>query len=204
MTTRWTLPNLLGLFRLAATPVLVALILLSFPGSGVLAFVLFVPAALSDLFDGWLARARGQVTTLGVFLDLTADKVLVAAVLIALAQAGLAAAWIVIVIVVRELVVAGVRQLAANAQLVVASEGLGKAKTVVTLVAIGALLLAFDARTGGPLATSGIGPLAHVAGGWLLVTAMILAVVSGIDYLVQAWPILSAEDGDEDETPPAT
>lgn len=204
MTTRWTLPNLLGLFRLAATPVLVALILLSFPGNGVLAFALFVPAALSDLFDGWLARARGQVTTLGVFLDLTADKVLVAAVLIALAQAGLAAAWIVIVIVVRELVVAGVRQLAANAQLLVASEGLGKAKTVVTLVAIGALLLAFDARTGGPLATSGIGPLAQVTGGWLLVTAMILAVMSGIDYLVKAWPILTAEDGDEDEAPPAT
>ena len=204
MTTRWTLPNLLGLFRLAATPVLVALILLAFPGSGLVAFVLFVPAALSDLFDGWLARARGQVTTLGVFLDLTADKVLVAAVLIALAQAGLAAAWIVIVIVGRELVVAGVRQLAANAQLLVASEALGKAKTVVTLVAIGALLLAFDARTGGPLATIGIGPLAHVTGGWLLVTAMILAVVSGIDYLVKAWPILTAQDLDEDEVPPAT
>ncbi len=199
MTTRWTLPNLLGLFRLAITPVLVAVVLLSFPGGGLLAFVLFVPAALSDLFDGWLARARGQVTTLGVFLDLTADKVLVTAVLIALAQAGLAAAWIVIVIVVRELVVAGVRQLAANAQLLVASEGLGKAKTVVTLVAIGALLLAFDARTGGPLATIGIGPLAHVTGGWLLVTAMILAVMSGIDYLVKAWPILSAEGQTEDD-----
>ena len=205
MTTRWTLPNLLGLFRLAATPVLVALILLAFPGSGLLAFVLFVPAALSDLFDGWLARARGQVTTLGAFLDLTADKVLVAAVLMALAEAGLAAAWIVIVIVVRELVVAGVRQLAAaNAQLLVASEGLGKAKTVVTLVAIGALLLAFDARTGGPLATIGIGPLAHVTGGWLLVTGMILAVVSGIDYLVKAWPILTAQGGDEDGAPSAT
>jgi CDP-diacylglycerol--glycerol-3-phosphate 3-phosphatidyltransferase len=105
--------------------------------------------------------------------------------------------------VVRELAVAGVRQLAANAQVLVASEGLGKSKTVVTLVAIGALLLAFDARTGGPLATIGIGPLAHVTGGWLLVTAMILAVMSGISYLVQAWPILTTEDRDKDEGPPA-
>jgi len=198
LTRLWTLPNLLGLFRLAITPVLVALVLLAFPGSGLLTFVLFVPAALSDLFDGWLARARGQVSTLGVYLDLTADKVLVAALLIALVHAGVAAAWIVIVIVVREFVVSGVRQVAANVQVVVASEGLGKAKTVTTLIAIGALLLALDAHTGGPLATSGIGPLAQVTGGWLLLAAMALAVVSGIDYLVKAWPILTAEDGDED------
>jgi len=198
LTRLWTLPNLLGLFRLAITPVLVALVLLPFPGGGLLAFVLFVPAALSDLFDGWLARARGQVSTLGGYLDLTADKVLVAALLIALVHAGVAAAWIVIVIVVREFVVSGVRQVAANVQVVVASEGLGKAKTVTTLIAIGALLLALDAHTGGPLATSGIGPLAQVTGGWLLLAAMALAVVSGIDYLVKAWPILTAEDGDED------
>lgn len=206
MTHPWTLPNLLGLFRLAATPVLVVLILLPFPGAGVLAFLVFVPAALSDLFDGWLARARGQVSTLGVFLDLTADKVLVAALLIALAQAGVAPAWIVIVIVVREFVVSGVRQVAANAQVIVVSDAMGKAKTVAVLVAIGALLLALDARTGGPLATTGIGALAHVTGGWLLVAALLLAVVSGIDYLVKAWPILVAESqaGRDGAKPPPT
>lgn len=207
VTRLWTLPNLLGLFRLAITPVLVALVLLPFPGGGLVAFLLFVPAALSDLFDGWLARARGQVSTLGVFLDLTADKVLVSALLIALAQAGVAPAWIVIVIVVRELVVSGVRQVAANAQVIVVSEAMGKAKTVTVLVAIGALLLALDARTGGPLATTGIGPLAQVAGGWLVVAALLMALVSGIDYLVRAWPILVAEsraearDGADEPTP---
>jgi CDP-diacylglycerol--glycerol-3-phosphate 3-phosphatidyltransferase len=199
VTRLWTLPNLLGLFRLAITPVLVALVLLPFAGGGILAFILFVPAALSDLLDGWLARARGQVSTLGVFLDLTADKVLVAALLIALAQAGVAPAWLVIVIVVREFIVSGVRQVAANAQVIVASEAVGKAKTVTVLVAIGALLLALDARTGGPLATTGIGPLAQVAGGWLLLAAVLLALVSGIDYLIKAWPILVAEHRDEGE-----
>ncbi|HEU5322785.1 MAG TPA: CDP-alcohol phosphatidyltransferase family protein, partial [Methylomirabilota bacterium] len=95
MTRLWTLPNLLGLFRLAVTPLLVVLVLAPFPGAGLVAFALFVPAALSDQLDGWLARRRGQVTTLGAFLDITAAKVLVAALLSALAQAGVAPAWIV-------------------------------------------------------------------------------------------------------------
>ncbi len=150
--SRLTLPNLLGLFRLAATPVLVALILWPFPGAGFVAFVLYVPAALSDFVDGRIARARNQVTTFGVFLDLTADKVLVAGVLIALAQTDLVPAWLVIVILIRELVVGGVRQVAANEQIVVGSQLLGKAKTVVTMIAIAVLLLAFDAQTGGPMA----------------------------------------------------
>ena len=196
--SRLTLPNLLGLFRLAATPVLVALILWPFPGAGFLAFVLYVPAALSDFVDGRIARARNQVTTFGVFLDLTADKVLVAGVLIALAQTDLVPAWLVIVILIRELVVGGVRQVAANEQIVVGSQLLGKAKTVVTMIAIAVLLLAFDAQTGGPMASTDLGPALATTGAWLLFAGMILAVVSGLDYLRAAWPILAGED------PPAT
>ena len=198
-----TLPNLLGLFRLLATPVLAVLILWPFPGAGLLAFILFVPAALSDLLDGWLARSRGQVTTLGAFLDLTADKVLVAALLIALVQAGLAPAWLVIVILVREFLVGGVRQVAATEQLLVGSQIVGKAKTVVILVAIGFLLVAFDAQTGGPMATLGIGVLAEIVGTWLLLAGMALAVVSGVDYLSRAWPLLAGR-AEVDEGPPPT
>jgi CDP-diacylglycerol---glycerol-3-phosphate 3-phosphatidyltransferase len=190
-----TLPNLLGLFRLAATPVLVVLLLWPFPGSGFIAFLLFVPAALSDLFDGWIARSRGQVTTMGAFLDLTADKVLVAALLIALVEVGLAAAWLVIVILVREFVVGGVRQVAASEQLLVGSQLVGKAKTVVTLIGIGALLLAFDAHTGGPTPAY-LGLTGQVVGNWLLVAGMGLALVSGIDYVAKAWPVLRGGDDD--------
>lgn len=197
MTTLWTIPNALGLFRLAATPVLVALVLLHFPGAGLLAFALFVPAAVSDIFDGLIARARGQVSTFGVFLDLTADKVLVAGLLIALVPSGLAPAWLVIVLLVRELVVGGVRQMAASEQVVVAAQTLGKSKTLVNLVAIGILLLAFDARSGGPTAGIGIGPVLETVGGWLLVAALVLAVVSGIDYLRGAWPVLIGEEGSD-------
>ena len=185
-----TLPNLLGLFRLVATPVLVVLLLWPFPGSGFIAFVLFVPAALSDLFDGWIARSRGQVTTLGAFLDLTADKVLVSALLIALVEVELAAAWLVIVILVREFVVGGVRQVAASEQLLVGSQLVGKAKTVVTLIGIGALLLAFDAQTGGPTPPASVW-LPRAVGTWLLVAGMALALVSGIDYVAKAWPLLT-------------
>ena len=192
--SRLTLPNLLGLFRLAATPVLVALILWPFPGAGFVAFVLYVPAALSDFVDGRIARARNQVTTFGVFLDLTADKVLVAGVLIALAQTDLVPAWLVIVILIRELVVGGVRQVAANEQIVVGSQRLGKAKTVVTMIAIAVLLLAFDAQTGGPVASTDLGAALATAGAWLPFAGMILAVVSGLDYLRAAWPILAGED----------
>ncbi|RPH36758.1 MAG: CDP-diacylglycerol--glycerol-3-phosphate 3-phosphatidyltransferase [Chloroflexi bacterium] len=202
MTRLWTLPNLLGLFRLLATPVIAILILWPFPGSGLIAFVLFVPAAMSDLLDGWLARSRGQVTTLGAFLDLTADKVLVAALLIALVEAGLAPAWLVIVILVREFLVGGVRQVAATEQLLVGSQIVGKAKTVVTLVGIGFLLVAFDAQTDGPTAPLGIGVLAEIVGNWLLLAGMALAIVSGVDYLSRAWPLLAGRvDGDEGSPP---
>lgn len=191
MSQLWTLPNLLGLFRLAVTPILVVLVLWPVPGSGLLALILFVPAALSDFFDGWLARSRDQVTTMGAFLDLTADKVLVAALLVALVDAGLAEAWLVAVIVVREIVVGGVRQVAATEQVIVGAQLAGKAKTVVTLVAIGFLLAAFDAATGGPLAATGLGEMAETVGTWLLLAGTALAVVSGIDYVAKAWPVLT-------------
>lgn len=200
MSAVTTLPNLLGMFRLVATPVLVVLLLWPFAGSGFIAFVLFIPAALSDFFDGWLARSRGQVTTLGAFLDLTADKVLVSAMLIALVDVGLAAAWLVIVILVREFVVGGIRQVAASEQLLVGSQLMGKAKTVITLVGIGALLLAFDAETGGPTPAD-IGQAAETLGTALLIAGMALAIVSGVDYVAKAWPVLT---GRELEDPSAT
>jgi CDP-diacylglycerol--glycerol-3-phosphate 3-phosphatidyltransferase len=194
MSSLWTLPNLLGLFRLLATPVLVILVLWPFPGAGLIALVLFVPAALSDFFDGWLARSRGQVTTMGAFLDLTADKVLTGALLVALIVPGLAEAWLVAVIIVREFVVGGVRQVAATEQVIVGAQMAGKLKTVVTLVAIGFLLFAFDTLTGGPLTATGLGPEAETVGTWLLLAGMALAVVSGVDYLAKAWPLLAGTD----------
>lgn len=187
--------NLLGIARIAATPVVVALLLNGSPGLGIAAAFVFFLAGLTDFLDGWVARARGEVSPLGVFMDLTADKVLVGGVLVAMVEVGLLPTWIVATILVRELVIGGVRQMAAAGNVVIAAKALGKAKTMTTLVGMGVLLLARDALTGGPLATTGIGQEILAAGFWLMVIATVLTVVSGWDYLRGAWPLLRGRRG---------
>jgi CDP-diacylglycerol--glycerol-3-phosphate 3-phosphatidyltransferase len=182
--------NLLGIARIAATPVVIALLLIGTPGLGIAAAILFFVAALTDFFDGWVARARDEVSPLGVFMDLTADKVLVGGVLVAMVEVGLLPTWIVATIVVRELVIAGVRQAAAAEDVVIAARALGKAKTLTTLVGMEVLLLAHDALTGGPLAGTGMGEGIQAVGFWLMVLATALTLVSGWDYLRGALPLL--------------
>jgi phosphatidylglycerophosphate synthase len=91
--------------------------------------------------------------------------------------------------------VGGLRQVAASEQLLVGSQLVGKAKTVVTLIGIGALLLAFDVQTGGPTPVD-LGLAGQVVGTWLLVAGMALALVSAIDYVAKAWPVLRGGDDD--------
>lgn len=190
-----SLANMLGVARILATPIVVALVLIGSPGLGIIAVVLFFLAGVTDFLDGWVARARGEVSPLGVFMDLTADKVLVGGVLVAMVEVNLLPTWIVATILVRELVIGGVRQMAAAANVVIAARPLGKAKTLTTLVGMGVLLIAHDALTGGPLAATGIGAGAELAGFWLMVAATVLTVVSGWDYLRGALPMLRGEPG---------
>ena len=196
----WSLPNLLGIGRIAAAPVIAVLILAPFAGAGVAAFVLFAAASVSDILDGRIARAQGTVSRLGVFMDLTADKVLAAAVMIAMVQVGLLPTWIVALLIVREFVVQGVRAVAAASNHVMPARSLGKGKTFATSAGIGLLLLAYDAQTGGPLA-----PVAQAqpavlnlllgGGFWMMVAATVLSAASGVLYLRSALPILIARDG---------
>ena len=189
--TLWSLPNLLGIGRIVATPVVAALILAPFPGAGVVAFVLFAAAGFSDILDGRIARARGSVSRLGVFMDLTADKVLVAGVMIAMVEVALLPTWLAAVLIVREFVVPGVRAVAAASNLVMPARRLGKGKAFATLAGIGLILLAYDAVTGGPM--SGLPaaqPALALAGFWLVVIAAVLSAVSGVLYLRAAWPVL--------------
>ncbi|HEX7171026.1 MAG TPA: CDP-diacylglycerol--glycerol-3-phosphate 3-phosphatidyltransferase [Candidatus Limnocylindria bacterium] len=185
--------NLLGIARIAATPVVIALMLVATPGLGIVAFVIFAVAAWTDFLDGWVARRRGEVSPLGVFMDLTADKVLVGGVLVAMVEVGLLPTWMVATILVRELVIAGVRQMAAAENVVIAARPLGKAKTLTTLAGMALLLLAFDASTGGPMAGTGLGPTIEAIGRWTMVVATALTVVSGWDYLRGALPLLRGE-----------
>lgn len=190
-STVTSLPNLLGLLRIVSTPVVIALLLVDVAGTDLAAAAVFFVAGVTDIVDGRVARARRQVTPLGVFLDLAADKVLVAGVLVAMVEVGLVPAWLAATILVRELVVQAVRQLAAAESVVISARALGKAKTLATLGGMFILLLASDALTGGPLAATGSGWALERIGFWMLVAGMALAVVSGLAYLRAAWPILT-------------
>ena len=186
-----TLPNLLGIGRILATPVVIALLLVETAGSDLVAGVLFALAGATDFVDGRIARARGQVTALGTFMDLVADKVLVAGVLVAMVEVELVPTWIAATIIVREFVVQSVRQLAAADNVVIRAGQLGKAKTTLTLASLGFLFLAADGATGGPIAATDLGPFFALLGAWLLVAATAVTVVSGLEYLRAAWPILT-------------
>src|ERR1700730_13572208 len=135
------LPNLLTLSRLAAIPVLMVLLIARFPGHDELAAALFIVFSLTDTLDGQLARRRGTVSNLGTFLDPLADKLFVLSVLIVLVQEGLVAAWVVVVIFARELLITLLRTVGASQGQVLAAAPLGKTKTVTQVAAVTLLIL---------------------------------------------------------------
>ncbi len=171
----WNLPNTITVVRTAVVPVLVGFPLYSgAAGSRVVAW-LFILAAVGDLVDGWLARRGQQVTKIGKLLDPLADKLLVATALIVLVSMGRIPplfVWMVVVIVGRELAVTGLRGLASAEGQVMAAGTLGKAKTTLQNIAIGALL--FPDPT--------IGLPAHAIGLCFLALATVLTLVSGWAY----------------------
>ena len=135
-------PNILSLARLLVTVPLVVLILINTPAAYLWATALFAAGSITDTLDGRIARRYKLVSNLGVFLDLTADKVYVAAALVAFTQVAVVPAWITIVIITREFIVSGLRSLAAAQGVVIPAGRWGKQKTLLTLVAMGGILLA--------------------------------------------------------------
>jgi CDP-diacylglycerol--glycerol-3-phosphate 3-phosphatidyltransferase len=119
------IPNALTLSRLVAIPPLMVLLLVRFPGHDQLAAALFIVFSLTDTLDGQLARRRGTVSDLGKFLDPLADKLFVLSVLIVLVQEGLVAAWVVVIIFSRELIITILRSVAAAQGRVIAAAPLG-------------------------------------------------------------------------------
>jgi CDP-diacylglycerol--glycerol-3-phosphate 3-phosphatidyltransferase len=201
-------PNILSLGRLMATVLIFIFVLINQPWSYLVSFVLFVLASVTDFFDGYIARRYKVSSSLGVFLDLTADKVLVSAILIAMEQVGFVPAWIVFVIVAREFLVSGLRSIAATKGHVIPAGMWGKQKTFITLIAMSALLLAKGLGANQlslfPLVLD-FGSHTLTFGDWLLFVAdilLVLAVIwtafSGIEYTIGALPIFRSGD---DKTP---
>jgi CDP-diacylglycerol--glycerol-3-phosphate 3-phosphatidyltransferase len=142
------LPNYLTFARIVIVPLLVVVLLTPVAEDWVgvsgyaLAIVIFLAAALTDIFDGYLARRRNQVSTLGKFLDPIADKLLVSAALIVLVEKQLAPSWAVVIILGREFIVTGLRSVAASEGIVIQARNIGKIKMWAQCVAIVALLVA--------------------------------------------------------------
>ena len=163
--------NALTLSRLVAIPLLMALLLMEFPYHDQIAAALFIVFSLTDTLDGQLARRRGTVSDFGKFLDPLADKLFVLSVLIVLVQEGLVAAWVVVVVFSRELIITILRSVAANQGRAIAAAPLGKTKTVTQMSAVVLLILQ---RPYPPL-----GAIADVA----VAVAIVFTIWSGVDYL---------------------
>ncbi|NJO83424.1 MAG: CDP-diacylglycerol--glycerol-3-phosphate 3-phosphatidyltransferase [Blastochloris sp.] len=187
-----SLPNLLGILRIIATPLLVWLILLTDPGAYLWAVVLLIAMALSDMADGKIARRLKVVSPLGIFLDTISDKIFVAGALLPLVQIDLLSSWVAFVIIVREFIVSGLRSYAAAEGQVISAGKWGKQKLVIQVVAIIWLLLAANVAAGGILGIWFDGGLRVVFDLWPI--AMGLAVIwtigSGLEYIWHAWPLL--------------
>ena len=138
---RLNLPNSLTLLRIFLVPFLVVVLLTKFDGREIVALAIFLTATATDFLDGWLARRRREITTLGTLLDPIADKLLISAAFISLVELGLVPAWMVVVVVGREFAVTGLRSIAADQGVVIAASGWGKVKMASQITAISLLIL---------------------------------------------------------------
>jgi CDP-diacylglycerol--glycerol-3-phosphate 3-phosphatidyltransferase len=163
-------PNVLTVVRILLVPVLVVALLTNTDNGSVVAAIVFALAAFTDGLDGYIARSRHSVTTFGKVMDPVADKLLIAAALISLVSLGRVAAWVAMVIIAREFAVSGLRIAAGQQGVVIPASLLGKAKTILQVAAVLALIAAGDP---------------HDAWVQILVyAAVVMTVVSGVDYFL--------------------
>ena len=166
------LPIGLTLTRIVAVPLLILFLISSSRVHALIAAAIFLAASITDWLDGVLARRRNQVTTLGTLLDPIADKLLVAAALVSLLAIDKVAAWMVMVIIGRELAVTGLRAVAAGVGVIVPASRLAKWKTVSQYVAVTMLIVEKGL----------VSPTFHLAAIGVLWAALALTVVSAVDY----------------------
>jgi CDP-diacylglycerol---glycerol-3-phosphate 3-phosphatidyltransferase len=169
------LPNALTALRILLVPILVVVLLTRLPEGLLLGAGIFGLGVATDYLDGYFARRRNQVTKIGILLDPLADKLLTAAAFISLVELGAVPAWMVVIIVGRELLVTGLRNVAAARGLLIPASPLGKGKMVAQVVAIFLLLLGLEY----PALR-----LPAVAALWVVV---VLALVSAADYFRRFW-----------------
>ncbi len=188
------LPNKLTMFRVILIPVMVVIAYIPYfekeinlPGdtlisvASIIALAIFAVAALTDMLDGQIARKYNLVTDFGKFMDPLADKLLVMSSMIILLEWGLIPAWAVIIILAREFAVTGIRLIAASGGKVIAASGLGKIKTITQFAMIIVLFM-----NNYPFEVINV-PADMI----LIVIAVALTVLSGVDYMYKNRSVIS-------------
>ena len=174
------LANKLTVFRVILVPFFVLFMLTDFTRyNRIFALVIFVIASVTDHFDGAVARKYNMITSFGKFMDPIADKLLISSALICLTALGEMPAWAVIIIILREFAVSGIRLVASDNGSVIAASPWGKAKTVAQMVMIIVLLLKI--------------PQLYIISQIVMYTAVVLTVVSMIDYLIKNRSVIKFE-----------
>ena len=172
----WTPANILTVGRMFLIPVVMYFLfepIVNEPWSGWVAMVIFVVAGILDLVDGWLARRYKQVSVVGTFLDPLADKLMVTTVMIMLLPLGRVPAWLVVVLISRELVITGLRGLASAEGIIISASSGGKYKTAYQTVGLSFLMLHsryLEIDT-------------HLVGLWLLTISAAISLWSGWEYV---------------------
>lgn len=183
------LPNRLTVVRILLTPLYLLLLLWEFPFHHLIAGLVFGAAALTDLFDGRIARSRGLITNFGKFLDPLADKMLTTTAFLGFLAGGHIDVWAVMLILSREFMVTSVRLIAAKDGHVIAASRAGKTKTVMQFVAIIYMMTVLEFSSWHNTWLAGLGIPDAVFGALLLLgrlliwVSVVLTVVSGVQYV---------------------
>ena len=195
----WTPANVVTVVRICLVPAFVVALLSPWPqwmglvdfsdqAKSLVAAGVFILISCTDWVDGYLARSRGEVTDFGKFMDPLADKILVAAALLALVELQALPSWPVLIILAREFIVSGVRMVAASRGEVIAASWYGKAKTVFQIVAIVLFIVKDGLEL--PDAAAAMGSPLYVTSWAVMVVALVLTIVSMADYLAKARHLL--------------
>lgn len=171
----FNLPNTITLARISVVPFLFFLLMSPGPFWSLVLAALFVLASITDILDGFIARRYNMITTMGKFLDPLADKLIVNSAMILMIPIGRIDAWIVVIIIMRDLIVDGIRSIASSEGIYIQASILGKQKTLAQIIAVTALMIHYPF----------LGLDAHFVGTIVLYVAFLLTIYSGVDYFIK-------------------
>jgi CDP-diacylglycerol--glycerol-3-phosphate 3-phosphatidyltransferase len=200
------LPNSITMSRIATVPLLIWILSPAFPAGGpmhgathgmaggeqeLIASALFIAASITDGLDGYLARKRRQITTLGMLLDPLADKLMVTSAYIVLVAYNprIVPPWIAVIIIGREFLVSGLRSIAASEGFTIEASEIGKLKTVIQIVSVVAAILAhrWDYWIWFPNVGGGFVIAVHMIAQWAIWWMTVVSIISATDYFVGFW-----------------